>query len=340
MLKTTGIGSLPMHNIDSAIAHSFAYDIPYFPQLPKLRKTEYMIAQALDMLPGLHTDTDGVSFLNVDEWQKEKDDFSKALDQALRDPKDTSFEPRDAVCWSAFCWEITERKTPLAKLQITGPLTSQWALRIQNKAQEQVNIQSYPELGSQILKLVSARSSAMINRLRSKGIATLFFLDEPGLYLLSHKEPQILTALGELKLLILALRKQGASVGLHCCSNTNWNTILSLGLDVVSFDTDLSLDGILKEKSSLMQFLENGGRLSLGVIPTDRDSSLLPVEKRVTTLLDKLESAGIDSTYVLNRSLLTPACGLALKSVEQAEAILADLKEFKELLLKSISSSE
>jgi hypothetical protein len=50
---TTGIGSLPHHNIDAALSFSFKTGIPFLPQIPIRNPWEYMIAQALENLPGL-----------------------------------------------------------------------------------------------------------------------------------------------------------------------------------------------------------------------------------------------------------------------------------------------
>src|SRR5215210_6594470 len=65
---TTAIGSLPHHNIDSALAFSFQASIPFLPQIPIRNPWEFMIAQALDGMPGLQVDEDGAVSLNYDIW--------------------------------------------------------------------------------------------------------------------------------------------------------------------------------------------------------------------------------------------------------------------------------
>ncbi len=58
---TTGIGSLPHHNIDAALAFSFQATIPFLPQIPIRNPWEYMIAQALEGVPGLEVETGSYS---------------------------------------------------------------------------------------------------------------------------------------------------------------------------------------------------------------------------------------------------------------------------------------
>src|SRR5436190_470200 len=81
---TTGIGSLPHHNVDAAIEFSFQMGIPFLPQIPISNPREFMIAQALDGLPGLTIEKDGSAVLDVTRWASQ----SKKFDDKLRDAFD------------------------------------------------------------------------------------------------------------------------------------------------------------------------------------------------------------------------------------------------------------
>jgi hypothetical protein len=134
--------------------------------------------------------------------------------------------------------------------------------------------------------------------------------------------------LQELRLLVAALQKEGALVGLHCCSNTHWPSLLDLGLNLLSVDARLSLDAVLDSGAALSRFVEGGGRFSLGIIPTELASSY-----RVEELVDAVETS-LRATFrkvsvfheVASRCLLTPACGLAMRSVKDAERIVEELR--------------
>lgn len=329
---TTGIGSLPHHNIDAALAFSFRTEIPFLPQIPIRNPWEFMIAQALEGIPGLEMDRDGVAQLNVGVWAGRTKAFNERLLHAFTttgDPEAFSgFEPSAAASssWQPFLWELQERKSRFAKIQLAGPLTSQWALRLSDGT----NTDKHPDIGAQIFRLVLARSLAMSRRLQTEKIQPILFFDEPGLYGLSPSNPRHVLGMQELKLTIQMLRKEGVIVGLHCCSNTHWKWILSLGLDVISIDTTLSLASLLDEEKDLDAYLADGGRLSLGVVPTTREPSRTQGLK-AEELYAAVKTALGSRVSILQNAFLTPACGLALHSPSEAEHILETLLAFRRL---------
>lgn len=324
-LATTAIGSLPHHNVDAALEFSFRLSIPFLPQIPIRNPWEYMLPQALDGLPGLTIESDGTTTLDAEVWQGRAASLNEKLLRAFASAASPeafqAFEPSSSTssAWQPFLWELGERKVRLAKIQLAGPLTAQWALR-------------GPDLGMAVFRLVLARALAMTRRLQAEGVQPIIYLDEPGLIALERANPRHLIALQELKLLIQALRKEGVIVGLHCCSNTDWPSILSLGLDVLSLDCGLSLGGLLAHGPELDAFVDGGGRLSLGVIPT-ASSTDEPHERDPRHLWrglrETFEARG--ARRALARALFTPACGLALHSVPEAEAVLDALLEVREL---------
>jgi hypothetical protein len=180
----------------------------------------------------------------------------------------------------------------------------------------------------------------MAKAVRRAGATPLVFIDEPGLYALDRSDPRHLVVLQELRLLVAALQKEGALVGLHCCSNTHWPSILDLGLNLVSVDARLSLDAVLDAGVSLHRFVEGGGRFSLGIIPTDLSSAY-----RVEDLVDAVETT-LRATFrkrhlfqeVASRCLLTPACGLAMRSMKDSERIVDELRQAQRLFTALLRS--
>ncbi|MGK5090085.1 hypothetical protein WDW86_21245 [Bdellovibrionota bacterium FG-2] len=332
---TTGIGSLPHHNIDAALAFSFKMGIPFLPQIPIRNPWEFMIAQALEGLPGLQVDRDGSITLNPDIWNAHAHALEGRLNKALTDDGFLeTFEPSSATSssWQPFLWELEEQASAfpqrLAKIQIAGPLTSQWALRFTDGTPADRE----PALTTQIFRLILARALAMSKRLQKIGYKPILFLDEPGLYGYSMTNPKHLLGLQELRVLIQTLQKQGVVVGVHCCGNTEWNALLELPLDILSIDAKLSLQSLLQARASLDQFLDRKGLLSLGVVPTARSSLLhsLTAEQLFLELLASLKTTYQDRPAriqeILKSSLYTPACGLALHSGADCEHILRILR--------------
>jgi hypothetical protein len=352
---TTGIGSLPHHNIDAALEFSFRFDIPFLPQIPIRNPWEYMIPHALEGLPGLMVNRDGEALLRVDVWKSQSHLLDARLENELKSPSrsgaPSSFEPSapTSSSWQPFIWEIAERKAGIAKIQIAGPMTAQWALQLSDGSK----IDRHPELASQIFRLVTARALAMARRLREAGAQPLLFIDEPGLFGLDPQNPRHQMGLQELKLMLQILRKNRVFVGLHCCSDTAWSAVLQLPLDFLSIDTHLSLGSILKSAESRQQletFLRSGGRLSLGVIPTGIQTESFgelsgqnlfqELEETLTQSMMKQSSLTAVETrtwiqQLLRQSLYTPACGLGMLGTETAERVQELLFEFKRKLPKA-----
>ena len=333
---TTGIGSLPHHNIDSALAYSFLHGIPFLPQIPIRNPWEFMIPQALEDLPGLTVERDGATLLNPEIWASRTAALNERLATAFRTGKDSpqafeAFEPSAATSssWQAFLWELQEAGKKIAKIQIAGPMTCQWVLRLTDGS----GLDKFPDISSQIFRLVLARSLAMTRRLQAAGITPVLYLDEPGLYAYSAANPRHLATIQELKLMVQTLRKEGVIVGLHCCSNTDWKSVLAMDLSYLSIDTNLSLENLLSSASEqLPGFIKRGGRLSLGVIPTGRSSALHSLDAK--ELFEGLKSKLLQGlgdpklvAQILRQAIYTPACGLALHSIADAELISETLNE-------------
>ena len=137
----------------------------------------------------------------------------------------------------------------------------------------------------------------------------------------------------ELRLLVSALHQAGAIVGLHCCGNTRWAALLDLGIDLLSFDVRLSLDAVLDEPRAVRRFLDQGGAFSLGLVPTDLGQEADPLE--LARAVETSFAATLpDRPDALRQFVTTPACGLAMRSVLEAERIFEQLRAARSGLLR------
>jgi hypothetical protein len=324
--ETTGIGSLPHHNIDAALEYAFQYSLPFLPQIPMRNPWEFSLPQGLEGLPGLRIESDGMPFVDMSVWVGLAKPFDEKLGHAFERAMDESafesFEPSSATSssWQPFLWELQERNALRAKVQIVGPLTAQWSLR----STDGERVDSNPDIGRQIFQLILARALGMIRRLKTLGVTPLLFLDEPAFFVYNGENPHHLVGMQQLRVLVQALQKEGALVGLHCCSNTQWAAVLGLGADFLSIDTALSLPSLLQAKEALLSYVEKGGRLSLGVVPTNAPKifSHLSAESLMGSIQEVLSTElGSLSEKILSQALWTPACGLALHTPKDAQTI-------------------
>jgi hypothetical protein len=333
---TTGIGSLPHHNIDAALEYAFRFEIPFLPQIPMRNPWEFSLPQGLDGIPGIRVESDGSVLLDTGVWVGRAKDFddklSHAFDQASQASAFEAFEPSAATSssWQPFLWELQERGTRVAKIQTVGPLTAQWSLR----STDNERLDQHPDISRQIFRLVLARALGMARRLLSIGVTPVLYLDEPALFIFSSENPAHLLGLQQLKVLVQTLQKEGVAVGLHCCSNTKWEALGQLGLDFLSFDTRLSLASLLDSQAWVAQFIAQGGRLSLGIVPTtDGGEAITSLRGRVlqSEVSSAMEEAlGPVAQTALNQALWTPACGLALHTPRDAEHVLSVLLDARQ----------
>lgn len=336
---TTAIGSLPLTQQELALQMALQLDVPFLPQLPADHPSELMIPSALEGLPGLAFDPEGVCTVHLAEWALKQEAFGISIEAALQSDQLAAFEPSPQACrsWKPFLWEVEHRKLPFAKVQLSGPCTTRWVARTSDGSPASEN----ELLDRQIFRLLLAKSMALVKALRRVGCTPILYLDEPGLYALDRTQARHLVALQELRMLVVALQREGALVGLHCCGNTDWAALLELGLDLLSIDVRLSLDAVLDERAGFLRFLSSGATLSLGIIPTNLDSNF-----EVSELVDSVE-AGLRSVLparwnlqeVLGRMLLTPACGLALHTVPDAERIFDRLRSAQKALRALLAPS-
>jgi methionine synthase II (cobalamin-independent) len=300
----TAIGSLP--STDPAEASALVLrtlpDLPAAPQLPKRSAAEGMLAQVTCCIPGVSTTPDGA--LRVDDDELEEPPAINGLDEEA---------------WRgtlAFLDGVTHRRGPV-KLQLAGPITVAVGLI---KAGAEVA----PAL-STAATAVAGTGRALVREagLRAPGAPLVVFLDEPGLVALA--EPEFPIDLDDaVDLLSGALAALGHEVvtGVHCCGATDWSLVLQAGPDILSLPVDLvpTLD-----PSATAGFLDRGGWIAWGVVPTDR-----PVGDRGDALWRSLKDAwadltegGCDPLRLRRQAVLTPACGLAGHGPAQAQHILA-----------------
>jgi hypothetical protein len=325
-LATAGIGSLPHTQLELAMQQALRLDIPTLPQLPRTDAGEYMLPQALDAFPGLAFESDGRTTVDRKAWEAGAPAYGQKLARALAGEGLEAFEPtaRSSRAWKPFLWEVEHRKAPFAKAQLTGPLTASWATTFTDGSP----ISTVPEVGAQLVQQVVARALAMTKALVQTGTQPLIFLDEPGLYAYDKRRPSHVVELQELQIAATALKRAGALVGVHCCGNTDWSALLRLPFDVVSGDVRLSLAAMLSTGTVLDEFLARGGFLALGMVPTNLATRIAPEE----LVDDALALLGDRRKAVLARALVTPACGLALRTVIESEQVYDDVREVQHLL--------
>jgi len=102
-------------------------------------------------------------------------------------------------------------------------------------------------------------------------------------------------------------------MGIHCCGNTDWSMIMEAGPDIVNFDAFEYMDFFLLYPDHISSFLQGGGIIAWGVVPTSAYTGNESVEDILLKLeqgLNRAYELGLDKEQVIRNSILTPSCGM------------------------------
>ncbi len=124
--------------------------------------------------------------------------------------------------------------------------------------------------------------------------------------------------------------------GVHLCGNPDWDFLLTLDLDILSMDVYSNGEIFVNYATGIKRFLERGGILVWGLVPTNFEpfekEDMESLEALLQDICSKLASKGIDTEFLISRSLLSPAtCCLVNpdkeKTVEKAFKMIKELCE-------------
>ncbi len=334
------IGSLPLEDHGKAVQMMMEYtpDIPLWIQLPHF-KSEGMIAQFLPGMPGLRIEEDR-KFIqtNDDAFDQEILSFFEEYMGIMEDESQLARSrfalTRDAAPGFFEFIKILDvlEKPPVGiKGQITGPFTFLTGVVDQDgKA-----IFYDDQLRDAAIKCIALKARWQVKQLKEYGVPVIIFLDEPGLTgfgssaFISVSRQDVEACLEEV---IAAIHEEGALAGVHVCANAEWPVILDSSADIVSFDAYSFFDKFILYPDQIKRFIEKGGLIAWGIVPTGDISS---VEKESVESLAMLwenevlqmEAIGIDRSRIIEQSLITPSCGTGSLPLDIAKKVIHMTRE-------------
>jgi methionine synthase II (cobalamin-independent) len=334
----TGIGSFP-HKDEKEVFRLIFKDfseIPFWPQLPKRSFFEGMVVQYAQGFPSLKWDEkeQRVWVDTTQGFDNEVERFYGWLENGKLEPFEMT---EDFAIGLGILKELAlqdrQKKMKYIKGQITGPIT--FGLSLMD--QERRPIFYDPTLREILIKHLSSKAQWMQKRLNDlfPGTQTILFFDEPSLSSFgsafsSLNRQEVILSLNECLDAIEGLK------GVHCCGNTDWSLLLETRLDILSFDAFDYLETLSLYPKDLKAFLERGGILAWGIVPTSEailKEDAQSLVKRFTEGVERLSKKGIDQT-LLQRAILTPSCGMASLSVPLAEKVCELTAEVSKRLRK------
>jgi len=327
-LSTTGIGSLPYRDPEEACNLVFrTFDIPFWPQLPRLSFLEWMIPQYSEGMPFVEVDKDKETIVINRNVNDELERFYESCKEACR----IAISDDYARGLHAFLRRIRGRHVESIKGQVTGPLT--FTLGLKDKEGRLVYFDE--ELREISLMLLQAKTRWQIDQLRPHADHVLIFLDEPILSAIGSSTYLGVSREESLRLLTeetLTIKDAAGIPGIHCCANADWTLAIESGARILSFDAYGYFENLALYHNEVKGFLEKGGYLAWGMVPTTDAIEKETPETIIDKFLSRLErlSAHIPRELLLSQMILTPSCGTGSRSIEETIKIFQLLMRLKE----------
>jgi hypothetical protein len=323
----TGIGSLPMDDVSSAIdsVATHSPEIPFWPQLPRLSDSERVIRQGLGVLEGL-IEPRAQSF-GYEVHPRRIEAVIARLHSSSGE-----LDSEHAVGFSAFESAIAAgrfRDAVAVKGQIEGPISLASYLFAGNKP-----FVSDDSLLAAVGSHVRQIARWQIARLQRYGLPVMFFVDEPALCL-----PQLarrFDAIEQLRSLLATVRSAGAIAGLHCCAHLPFREMHCAEPDILSFDADRGLESFFADPDGRAH-LEAGGAVAYGMIPTLTSLDEVQVDLLFARWLTAASTFG-DPRELARRAMITSTCGLGLLDESAVEPSFAMARQLGALLRKLAES--
>ena len=330
-MLVTSIGSLPFVEVDTAIdaVLECCPQIPFWPQLPRRSFLENMYVQYLEGTPGLVVDEEAATVY---------------VDTRRTDGIERFYEDFSAGRIDAF--PLSERAAPglfrlLARLaasgsavrcvkgQLTGPFTIGIGLKDENDKPIIYN-EAYFDI---IKKALHMKAAWMIKTMKSRcpGAEVLLFFDEPAMVSFGSAFVTV-SKEAATSLFDEVIEGLDATVGIHCCGNTDWSVLLATDADIINYDAFNFMDTLFYFRRELSDFLARGGRIAPGIVPSSAEAlgpvTLADLVHLLRTFEGRLSEG--ESTSPSRENLVTTACGLGSLDESDARRALELLRRLPE----------
>ncbi len=331
----TGIGSMPFTDAEHAVDISLSRltEAPFWPQLPKLGLNEQMEIQYSEGIPCIQIDhKKGRMFFETsgDYSEAFADFYEKYMlamdpDEGNGDCSATEISPEFSrgLYTLEKRLQLRDEKLPFIKVQTTGPCSFALTITDENKRAIYYN----DEFRDVVIKALAMKCRWQIQKFRPYAQHVICFIDEPILSAfgsstyISVKRDDVVAHLNEV---IEAVHADGGIAGIHCCGNTEWSILIDAGVDMVNFDAFEFGETIAIYAEAVKQFLERGGMLAWGIVPTSaaiRTQTVASLADHLEKMMDNLAARGINKQLIVEQAIITPSCGTGSLALEDAEKV-------------------
>lgn len=332
-LQALAIGSLPHNTVESAmevVKKDFS-EIPFYPQLSNINRSEDMTIQFLEGLPSFLPSNESFEIdTESEKFFEDLESFFTDYEEIIADT-DTEILEKYAISkefsstFPEFEKIIKNTKPQYAKAQIIGPFTLAAMLTDQNG----INAIFDETLREIVVKLLTLKVLWQIKHIKQANPTTIpiIFMDEPTLSqlgtsaYLTISEKDVVDMLAEISEII---HQNGGISAIHCCGKCDWTILIKAKADIINFDAFAFSEHLGLFAQEIDKFLQDGGKLAWGLVPTLdvealKNITLADLIKDFGQGIKYLTNKGIDEKLIIDNSLITSSCGAGSLSVELAQ---------------------
>ncbi len=301
-LLTTAMGVMPHTDVDKALNIALSLDIPYWPQLPNYSYYEDMYVQASENFPGIILDLERRTV----KFSTEK--FYEELDNAMSNWENDDFfdvSEKYSVVYHKFL-SLDLSKYIAIRGQMEGPISFGFYVKDENDRPILFNDEIRPFM----FEFMAKRVNVQLKRLKEKNKNAFMFIDEPGLQFLfsALSGYSDVFAKQDIENLFAMIERPR---GIHLCGNPDWDFLFGFDMDIASIDIHTNQKVIPLYGNSIKNYIERGGIIVWGVVPTNyepfKNENLDSLKELLKKIWDIVIKAGVDREQLLAQSLLSPA---------------------------------
>lgn len=319
-MQASGVGALP--HTDPASACRAVVDafpsIPYAPTLPARDILESIVFNDCEYLPGKVIRDEKL-------WVDTASDHSEEMEKILLDYMEGNFEayPVGMEYNSGFhaMMEQDLSNALMVKTQVTGLVT--FGMQVVDSGKRPILYD--PEYADILSKMLAMRARWYESVMEEKGaVNTLVVMNEPYLASLGSSvvpidADTVRSGIGD----AADILKGG--LGIHCCSNTDWEFVMSLPIGMVSIDAYQYSGEFMLYAESMAGFMERGGVVAWGIVPAEYEiftrETFDSLHERLAGIMSQA-CESVDEDIFFERSMITPTCGIRFADVKGAEEIM------------------
>lgn len=312
-LLTTAMAVMPHTDVDQALKTALSLDVPFWPQLPNLNYHEDMYVQAAEHFPGIILDLEKKTLrFSIDKFI---DEYEETMTH-FEDPEYFDVSSTYSVVYHEFL-KLNLEDRPAIRGQLEGPVSFGFNILDQDDRPILFDDTVRPFM----FEFMAKRINIQLEKLKKKNPNAFMFIDEPGMQFVFSA----LSGYGEQKAkqdLDLFFSMIESPKGIHLCGNPDWEFLLSFDMDILSLDVYSNAEIFVSCANSIKKFLDKGGVLVWGIVPTGFESfekeNLDLLAFKLENIWKALSKKGIQMDQILYQSLLSPAtCCLINKDKEK-----------------------